>query len=649
MKTLHQFWQKVLSRFLLLFIFGLTFIYTQNTWCKSLGAIDTIEQLIDGHSTQFKNVLEKVEKNPKLIDELMLLEEVRIAPYFLKSLLFHSEFRFLKLAQKNECTFLALLENGLFKINTGDIESLLITYKNKKGEIETAQVSKADYFKYIYKKKCFNNKEIKVLFQNSNLKKTISTINFTTPKTKNQCFGILKEWQDNIYTPYLCTVPYLIKKGDIAKKKLESIPDREFVRRQFFVSHIKQAQKLKILVPFFERSYLKNLCESISDKENFCDVYLASDVWTKIINGEFPKARMKYKCQNVLSLKTEPTIKQLKICSKKFVQEFKLCETKGTKGYSSLYPMNNCKSISKALNISHLKTDYHDCPGMIDNAGITNIHRIINHLKPREINSSSGSCGSEANYSFAKLHMEFKNEDAWPLQICYDDSLKAKEICAPYVPGLENSSDLSEGIVISKILKRTINLPIRTKCRSVPKNRYNPNLLKYKVGCYIVFDHKICSSLHCPKKIYVNKKEISGLRFIGRPEFDYFPNSFSNEKFAISNIIQETMKVKSREIRNLTELKSFLDSSKNSIVHGIGCIEDIYPTRYPVRAFNQCTPIPFIIDGYFKQHGNIMMSLRTALDDIHSPHPIVWNYLFNAVSGYKELHPLKLWSLNGLK
>jgi hypothetical protein len=649
LKTLHQFWPKVLSRFFLLSLVGLTFIFSQSVWSKSLGAIDTIEQLIDSHSKQYKNVIEKVGKNPKLIDELMLLEDIRIAPYFLKSLLFHSEFRFLKLAQKNECTFLALLENGLFKTNTGEINNLLINYKNIKGKVETALVSKEDYFKYVYKKKCFNNKEIRVLFRNSNIKKTVSTIKFTTPKTKNQCFGILKEWQDNVYTPYLCSVPYLIKKGKMAKKKLESIPDREFLRRQFYVDQVKQANKLKILVPFFERSYLENLCESISDQDNFCEIYLASDVWTKIINGEFPKARMKYKCKNVLGLKTDPTIDQLKICSKKFVREYKLCETKGVKGYSSLYPMNNCKSISRALNVSHLKTDYHDCPGRIDNAGITNIHRIINHLKPREVFSSPGSCGSEANYTFAKLYLDFKNEGAWPLQICYDDSLKAEEICTPYVPGLENDSDLSEGKVIGKILRRKINLPLRTKCTSVPKNRYNPNLLKYKVGCYIVFDHKICSSLHCPKKVYVNKKEITGLRFIGRPEFDYFANSFSNEKYSISNIIQETMKVKSRTIRNLTELKSFLDSFNNAIVHGIGCIEDIYPTRYPVRAFNQCTPIPFIVDGYFKEHGNIMMSLRTALDDIHSPHPIVWNYLFNAVSGYKELHPLKLWSLNGLK
>jgi hypothetical protein len=649
LKTLHRFWPKVLSRSFLLLTIGLTFLINQYAWSKSLGAIDTIEQLYNTHSTQFKNVLEKVGKNPKLIDQLMLLDEIKLNPYFIKSLLFHSEFRFLKLAKNKECTFLALLENGLLKINTGQINNLLIDYKNKKGVIETAQVSKEDYFKYIYKKKCFNNKEIKTLFQNSNLKKTIASIPFTTPKTKNQCFGILKEWQDNIYTPYLCKVPYFIKRGKLAAKKLETIPDRDFIKRQFFVDQIKQANKLKVLVPFFERSYLDNLCESISNQDNFCKIYLATDVWTKIINGEFPKSRMKYKCKNILGIKADPTMEQLKKCSKKFMKEFKVCETMGTKGYASLYPMNNCKSISRALNVSHLKADYHDCPGRIDNAGVINIHRIVNHLKPREFQSKPGSCGSEANYSFAKLHMEFKNEEAWPLKICYDDGLKAEEICIPYVPGLETDSDMSEGKVIGKILRRMINLPIRTKCTSIPKNKYNPNLLQYKVGCYIVFDHKICSSLHCPKKIFVNKKEISGLRFIGRPEFDYFPNSFSNEKFAISNIIQETLKTKSRVIRNLTELKTFLDASETAIIHGVGCIQDIYPTRYPTRSFNECTPIPFIVDGYFKEHGNIMMSLRTALDDIHSPHPIVWNYLFNAVSGYKELHPLKLWSLNGLK
>jgi hypothetical protein len=649
LKTWHQFWQRVLNNKLLILALACTYLISNSSWSKSYGAIDTIEQLIEGHSTQFKDVLEKSSNNPILLDKLMLLDDVRLAPHFLKSLMFHSEFRFLKLAQNKECTFLSLLENSLFKINSGEINNLLINYKNKKNELQTGLVSKQDYFKFIYKKKCFNNKEIKKLFLNSNLKRTIKSITFNTPKTKNQCFGILKEWQDNIYTPYLCKIPYFIKKGKIAAKKLKNIPDRNFIRRQFYVDQMRQANKLTRLVPFFERSYLDNLCESISNQDNFCNIYLATDVWNKIINGEFPKSRMSYKCKNILRLKEMPTPAQLKLCAQKFNKEFKVCETQGSAGYNSLYPMNNCKSISKALNVSHLKTDYHDCPGMIDNAGIVNIHRIVNHLKPRKVLSTPGSCGSEANFSYAKLHMEFKNEEAWPLRICYRDRLKAKEVCTPYVPGLESSSKLSEGEVIQKILRRMINIPREMKCTSVPTNRYNPNLLQYKVGCYIVFDHKICSSLHCPKKVYVNKKEITGLSFVGRPEFDYFPNSFANEKFAISNIIAETLKVKSKEIRNLTELKVFLDSSKESIVHGIGCIEDIYPTRYPVRAFNQCTPIPFIIDGYFKEHGNIMMSLRTAIDDLHSPHPIVWNYLFNAVVGYKELHPLKLWSLNGLK
>lgn len=646
MKMWHQSWPRVSIRKSLLTLALLLFNLSAEA---KLGAIDTLEQIITAHSKQYKQVLAKVGKSPLLLDQLEKFEDMRLSPYFLKSILFQSEYRFLKLAKADKCTFYALLENNLLKTTKGEIKNLLIDYKNKDGKKLTALVAKDDFFKHFYKTNCFTHREIKTLFLNSNLKKTLESIQFPKPKTKNQCLGILKEWQENIYTPYLCRIPYIIKKGRIAKKKLALTSNKDFLKRDFYSQQIRAAESLNILVTFFQKNYLENLCESITDEEKFCGTYLASDVWTRIINGEFPKDRMKYKCKNVLNLKKDPTIEQLRVCARRFTKEPKTCETDGTKGFKSLFPMNNCNTISEALRVSHLKTDYHDCPGMIDNAGIVNIHRITNHITPRNVTSNPSSCSSEANFSFAKLYQDFKNEEAWPLKICYDDKLKGKDVCISYVPGLNNSSKLSESSVIEYILKRMIKIPSKEKCRITPKNRFNPNLLEYKVGCHIVYDNKICTSLHCPKKVYYNKREVKGLRFTGKPVFDYFPNSFSNEKYSIVNILKETKKIYSREIRNLTELKVFLDSSDKSIVHGIGCIEDIYPTRYPSRAFNQCTPIPFIVDGYFKKHGNILMSLRTALDDVHSPRPVVWNYLFNAVSSYKELHPLKLWSLNGIK
>ncbi len=618
-------------------------------WANGLGAIGTISQIAEGHTAEYKAVLEKASKNPILLNELDTAKEIKLSPYFIRSLQFHSESRFLKLAKDDQCTFLALLENGLLKINTGEIKTILINYKNKKGEVETSLVKKSDYLNYVYKKKCSNNKEISLLFKNSNLKKTITSINFQIPKTEQECLTTLSEWQQNIYTPYLCKIPFQIKKGKMSQQKLLSIPLKQSLKRKVFLAQAKRANHLTLLIPSSQRSYLNNLCHSIVNKDQFCEPYLAKDVWSKIINGEFSKSKMKYRCKNILNLKKDPSSDQLKICAIRFKNDFNTCETEGAEGFSSLFPMNNCREISKALNVGHLKANYHDCPGMIDNAGIINIHRIVNHFMPREYISSSNNCSSEPNYSFAKLYLDFKKEELWPLKICYQDKIKSKYLCRPYVPNLNTNSKLSESKVIESILRRTENLPQKTTCLITPKNRYNPSLLKYKVGCHIVFDNKICSSLYCPKKIFLNKKEITHLRFEGKPVFDYFPNSFANEKFALSSIIRELLNIDQREIRNLTELKTFLKSSKKSIIHGVGCIEDLFPKRFQARAFNQCSPLPFIIDGYYKEFGNIMISIRTAIDDVHSPYPITWNYLLNSIIGYQELHPLKLWPLYGLK
>lgn len=487
------------------------------------------------------------------------------------------------------------------------------------------------------------------LFDLENMSRTIKAIKFQTPKNRNQCVGIFKEWQDNSYTPYLCKIPEIINEAKKSRIKLDSTPESEVLRRRYYRQKISLAETVASKVPFFERSYLENLCQSITNQDQFCSTYLASDVWNKVLNGELPKYKMEFKCQEFLKKPGPLKQNQLRSCATKFNNAPDSCVELGAKSYPALYPRNKCDTISDALSHGNLKTNYQDCPAHVDNEGIVNIHRIINHIKQRDISSTPQTCASETNYSFAKLNIDYKNADAWPMKICFRDRIEDKEICEQYIPGNNPNSNLSEGAVISKILYRIKGTPSNLKCKNVTKERYNPNMLEYKVGCWVVYDDNICTPLHCPKRIFVDQKLVTELKFIGKPLFEYFPNSFSNEKYSLINIIQETYKVDSKKIRNLTELKYFFDNFKGSIIHGIGCAEDLYPTRFHKVSFNQCSPLPFIIDGYRKAYGNTFLSLRTGIDDIHSPRPLVWNYLFNAVAGYKELHPLNLWALYGIK
>ena len=62
----------------------------------------------------------------------------------------------------------------------------------------------------------------------------------------------------------------------------------------------------------------------------------------------------------------------------------------------------------------------------------------------------------------------------------------------------------------------------------------------------------------------------------------------------------------------------------------------------------QCSPIPFIIDGLKKEGELYKFTLRTAIDDLHSPREISWPLIYSAVERYSHFHPLKKWNLYGI-
>ena len=102
-------------------------------------------------------------------------------------------------------------------------------------------------------------------------------------------------------------------------------------------------------------------------------------------------------------------------------------------------------------------------------------------------------------------------------------------------------------------------------------------------------------------------------------------------------------------IRNLTDVKYFLNTHANGIIHGIGCIEDLLPEQYKRLTMNQCRPLPFIVDGYQTKKEELWLVARLSIDDIHTPRILSWPNVFNRVSAYQELHPLNTWTLYGIR
>lgn len=629
LKTSPLFWpnQYCKIHFLIALFLGLGSIPAEAYSQENPGIVESLERLIEVHKKQYALSKSKIQSNLKAPSDISELKDVKLDPQFMRSLIFHSDDKYLRLAQKDECKFLSTIENNLLRTDEGEVTTVFITYQNIDNKIESAAIPKDDFFRQVYKKKCLNNREFATLFNETNYQKTIEGIKFSVPKNENACLSIHKEWLDNPFMPYLCRINQVIKNS----------------------KDQKQSSLYKSNIPTLQKTYIENLCNNITSPALFCESYLKKDVWNKVINGEAPIYKMSYKCKNLMGKNEELTVKDLKNCGAKLISTPAICETKGNRNFPSDFPLQNCDNISEALKKSKLVTNYHDCPGNVDNEGIINIHRLVNHFAPRAITTSKETCGGEANYTFARLNLDIKHEEGWPLKVCYMNHVTDKETCVPYIPGSREDEPLSEDQVISKILYQQKGAPAKTNCRIVDSKTYSPLRSEFKFGCFIVYDAETCTTLTCNKKVIWENVVLADIKFIGRPIFDYFPTAFMNERYSFDNMINEVKGTQGRTIKNLTDLKFYLDTMPNGIIHGVGCVEDLIPEEFQRTAMNQCHPMPFIIDGYVFKNNETWPVFRSAIDDLHTPRLVLWPNIFNAVSAHRELHPLNTWTLYGIK
>jgi len=591
-----------------------------------IGLIESYEKLSEIHKTKFLDSEKLISGNIQVLSTVSNLKDFQVEPLFVRSLLLSSEDKYLALVQNDECRFFSLLENNLLKIASGEVKSISIAFKDKTDTVQLAAIPPRDFFTELYKKKCFNNREFSILFNNSNVRKTFDGIKFTIPKNKQSCSQVHNEWLLNSYTPYLCQI-----------QKILSGPTNSF--SNFYRQNLSA----------FHRTYIENLCTNLNSAELFCENYLKEDIWNKIINGEAPLYKMRYKCKHFFGDNEAFGRPEQATCAAKFVSSPQVCETKGTKNFPSHFPLQNCNQISKALNHSKMVTDYQDCPGNIPNEMLTNIHRIVKHFDPSKISSTKEHCAGETDYTIAKLNLDVKNEAKWPLQICFTNRVHNKEECLPYVPGSHQSEDKSEDLVIAKVLYQHKGAPRKTKCLIVDTKNYNPILSEYKHGCFIVYDAESCTSLSCNKKIIWDEKEQTDIKYKGRLIFDYFPTSYLSERYSLTSLVNEVKGTQSRSIKNLTDMLFYLDKIQGSLIHGVGCAEDLLPEFFARNSINGCRPLPFIIDGHIEKNNTTLLVFRSAIDDVHTPRLILWQNIFNSVSAYQLLHPLNTWTLNGIK
>ena len=649
-KTLRKSSKKLFLNFIIGTIFFPTTLIAQEKHIPP-GIFKTIDNLITNDNKEYSTLYKDIQFKPISLEKLEKLKNITLHPTFSKSIFLHSNSSFLNLAAKNTCQFYSFLQNSL--ISRPNIISLgiPIQYKQENKKLDGI-VSFKNFFIFIYKRVCKENNDIQVSFKIANLKNTLKKIKFPIPNKQQLCHDVLKEWQKNKSIGSLCRIGQVLISAPKNQELLSLLPKNQTKRRKEILVSIRQAEYYKKILTPFQADYVTHLCsyldESINSQKIFCDKFITDSFWKKTANNYKNSIELDVKCQHLFN-KKNLSPQEIKKCAEHLTQDKNLCHYLETKYFPALAPMPSCDQISEALTFSKLQAYYQDCPGKVNNEGIINVSRLLAHFKKEKYPIDKTSCRNISVFPFVSFNLDNKNKDGWKPRLCYEDPIQDKKICLPVIIGQKKYSNYSEASIVAKILYNIRKAPKSLNCTYAEKLQYNPSRIKYQDNCILIYDKNNCTSSSCPKKIIFKGKEIKEIIYSGTTNFDYFPNSAKSNKKSISFLLERFQKLNKKTIKNISSLKYHLLNSPLSLIHGRGCIEDIYPQNFKKLYMNQCSPVSFIIDGFIEKNFRFYVIIRTGIDSIHSPRIINWKSIYNAITNYQKFQPINHWTLYGIK
>jgi len=599
------------------------------------GIIESLEKLIQIDNTKFAKKNDLLIKSGKLGNDLTSVTALDIDPDYLNSIILHSDPGYVKLASSNKCQFYSSIINDLLRNSEGKLKNVFVTFVNKNKERDSAILLKKDFINKVASLECPETAKLIDQFQVKNLDTTISSANFDAPTGKDQCHNTYLEWLNNSKTPYFCKLHEFMKEA-----QTKAGDPKDLVQRQA-ISAILQ-KKLNAN----QRDYLENICENLDHEELFCEEFLNVSFWSKVANGTQNKIYIEDICEKVLNTKSLNDL-QLKQCVSKIRKENDLCLYPGGRN-QGLVPAPQCDTLATALNFSSLRADYKDCPASNDQQAVTNVSRLLLNISKEKIAPMNGPCSVISSAVAFEFNKRFDNDENWKLEACFDDALADKEVCYKTFFGGYGNIEESYNVVVANILRKTRGADESLKCEMIDSEDYNSLLLQYKSGCFIIYERNRCFTSECKHRILYNDRVIDFIKLKNRVLLDYFATNIIDEKFSQHYLLTHDYRQNGRIMSNMGAINAFFKKNKAAIVHGVGCAEDLLPSFFKTRAFNQCTPMPFIIDGLIRENDKTSFVTRSAVDTLQAPRIISWSLIYSAVKSYQRSHPLRLWTLYGL-
>jgi hypothetical protein len=607
------------------------------------GLYDTYKLIVKENEQALKLKANRVKERERIRIDLKKFKNMKYDPEFFINVLLKSSTKFSNLIINDPCSFYDLIINDQINSSLSKEKEFLVNYPNKKYKLITTIIPKKDLLENALATTCQYSKYIQQDLEPKNIARILPQLPLQIPVSQDMCMDLHAQLSSLAEIPYLCKIQKNIDNIEKIRSRALFSKNNSLENRKSLALLQSNTELYKKVITGSQRNYIKKICKDLNSPKLFCASFFRANFWSKIQTGDIDHPYIKYACRDIL--KKENFDKNgRELCIQKMNENPELCHFINPR-YESLTPKPSCSKISRSLNYSRLRTNYKDCPGLTGNEGVVNIARVLKHYKNENTLKYNGLCSMESAATFVDFNLKFDNEAAWDVGLCFKSPATLKDRCLPSLFGVYPGSKYSVEKTIKTILENTRGFDPSMKCKEVPKEIYNPNVLKFKSGCFLVYDPLSCTATDCKPRIYLNSREITSIKSKSNLEFDYFENSYKNTNYNQHAIFKRELKKRDKVVMNLNILLYYLNKNVTNIVHGVGCAEDLLPSFFKKSAFSKCSPLPFIIDGSIKDKEKVSLIIRTAIDDVHAPRVIDWNFVFSAVKAYQIHHPQKRWSL----
>jgi hypothetical protein len=473
------------------------------------GFYQNFEKLIKINKANYLKKLEKLTRNLSELNDLVDPNLAELDPDFINTLIFYTPSRYSALVSKDKCSLYDIILADLAQSHAGKINYFIIRYKNKAGEVKTVAVNRNIFMDKVAYAQCPSIRQFSLYFNLANVEKTLKKIILKTPTSDTQCREIHQEFLNDYKTPYLCKISEKISALPALELRIKNTSKSNYKLLQNLKREQRITKKYMDILNLDAIDYLSSLCTNLEKPKVFCDGFFKASFWERTLTGEKSKYYMQNMCQDHYG-RIDLNDRDYQRCARMLSRKKNTCHYLG-KQEQVLMPKSNCENLSKRLNRSHLFSDYYDCPGLVANDGIVNAVRIINHLEGTG-NVFPGSCAANSTYTFAKFINEQTDGRFWNVGACYIDKIYDKEECFPMVYGKLENNEYAMGNVIEKIMRKTRGFGSNESCEVINSNEYQPNLLKYKTGCFILIDKDNCFGTECDFKVLYDQREVKGFR-----------------------------------------------------------------------------------------------------------------------------------------